>query len=83
MLTAMVDSQLKELKEVLQMEVKNEWQRQLTILIISFLAGYFGLDRFYRGQVAWGVLKLVTCGGMGVWYLVDVAIAAYRFGKLS
>ena len=65
------------------MEAKREWQRQLTILIISFLAGYFGLDRFYRGQVAFGVIKLITMGGFGIWYLVDVAIAAYRFGKLS
>jgi TM2 domain-containing membrane protein YozV len=65
------------------MKTKLEWQRQLTILIISFLAGYFGLDRFYRGEVALGVIKLITCGGFGVWYLVDVAIAAYRFGKVS
>ncbi len=64
------------------METKSEWQRQLTILIISFLAGYFGLDRFYRGEIVWGVLKLITMGGVGIWYLVDVAIAAYRFGKL-
>jgi TM2 domain-containing membrane protein YozV len=65
------------------METKQEWQRQLTILIISFVAGYFGLDRFYRGQIAWGVIKLITIGGFGIWYLVDAAIAAYRLGKLS
>ena len=65
------------------MEAKREEQRQVTILIISFLAGYFGLDRFYRGQIALGVIKLITMGGFGVWYLVDVAIATYRFGKLS
>ena len=65
------------------MEANKEWQQQLIILIISFLAGYFGLDRFYRGQIGWGVLKLITCGGVGVWYLVDVAIAVYRFGKLD
>ena len=65
------------------MEAKTEWQRQLIILIISFLAGYFGLDRFYRGQIGWGVLKLITVGGAGVWYLVDAAIAAYRLGKLD
>ena len=65
------------------MEAKTEWQRQLIILIISFLAGYFGLDRFYLGQIGWGVLKMITVGGAGVWYLVDVAIASYRFGKLG
>ena len=79
----MVYLQLKEPKEVLEMEAKKEWQRQLTILIISFLAGYLGLDRFYRGQIGWGVLKLITVGGVGIWYLVDVVIAAYRLGKLG
>jgi len=65
------------------MEAKKEWQRQLTILIISFLAGYLGLDRFYRGQIGWGVIKMITVGGALIWYLVDVAIAAYRLGKLG
>jgi len=44
------------------MESRREWQRQLTILIISFLAGYLGLDRFYRGEVGWGIIKLITLG---------------------
>lgn len=62
---------------------KSEKQKELTILIISFLGGYLGLDRFYRGEVALGVIKLITFGGFGVWYLVDLAIAAYRFGEVS
>ena len=60
----------------------DEWKYALTVLIISLLGGYFGLDRFYRGQVGWGVVKLITMGGGGIWYLVDLAIAAYRFGKV-
>jgi len=63
------------------MEQRNEWRRQLTILIMSFVAGYFGVDRFYKGQVGWGIVKLITLGGAGVWYVVDLAIAAYDFGK--
>lgn len=65
------------------MAAKSEYERQLTILIISLLAGYLGLDRFYRGEVALGVIKLITLGGFGVWYIVDLVIAAYRLGLLD
>ena len=65
------------------METSKEWRHQLTVLIISFLGGYMGLDRFYQGEIGWGVLKLITLGAGGIWYMVDLAIAAYRFGKLS
>ena len=65
------------------MAAKSEYKERLTILIISFLGGYMGLDRFYQGEVALGVVKLITCGGFGVWYLVDLAIAAYNFGQVK
>jgi len=65
------------------MAAKNEYKRQLTILIISFVAGYLGLDRFYKGEVALGVVKLITCGGLGIWYIVDLVIEAYKFGQIS
>jgi len=65
------------------MAAKSEYKRQLTVLIISFLAGYLGLDKFYKGEVALGVVKLITFGGFGIWYIVDLVIEAYRFGQIS
>jgi TM2 domain-containing membrane protein YozV len=62
---------------------KKDYQHRLTILIISFLGGYLGLDRFYQGEIALGVIKLITFGGFGIWYLVDLAIAAYRLGEID
>ena len=43
-------------------------------LALSLLLGWFGADRFYVGTPGLGVLKLITAGGFGVWWVVDVAL---------
>ena len=48
----------------------------LTTLIISFLVGWFGIDRFYLGYTGLGILKLITFGGCGIWYVVDLILIA-------
>jgi TM2 domain-containing membrane protein YozV len=42
-----------------------------TSLIISLLAGGLGIDRFYIGDTGLGVGKLLTCGGFGIWAIID------------
>lgn len=42
-----------------------------TILIISILIGSLGIDRFMIGDVGLGIAKLVTCGGLGIWQIID------------
>lgn len=44
---------------------------QNTTFILSWLLGWLGIDRFYLGYTGLGVLKLITCGGLGIWALVD------------
>lgn len=47
-------------------------QSPLTLLLISIFVGGWGVDRFMLGQTGLGVLKLLTGGGCGVWWLVDI-----------
>jgi len=42
-----------------------------TSIIVSILAGGLGIDRFLIGDTGLGLGKLFTCGGLGIWALVD------------
>jgi TM2 domain-containing membrane protein YozV len=42
-----------------------------TMLIVSIIAGHWGIDRFLIGDTGLGVAKLLTCGGLGIWTIID------------
>ena len=42
-----------------------------TSLIVSILIGTLGIDRFIIGDTGLGLGKLLTCGGLGIWYIID------------
>jgi len=44
----------------------------LTTLLYSVLLGFLGLDRFCLGQTAAGVVKLLTLGGFGMLWIIDI-----------
>ncbi|MET4144254.1 TM2 domain-containing protein [Arthrobacter sp. UYCo732] len=41
-------------------------------LALSVFLGFLGADRFYERKFPSGALKLVTAGGVGVWWIADI-----------
>lgn len=46
----------------------------VTTLLYSVLLGLLGVDRFCLGQSGTAVGKLLTLGGVGVWWVVDIML---------
>lgn len=48
------------------------FKNPVVALILSIFLGEFGADRFYIGNIGLGIGKLITGGGCGVWWLIDL-----------
>ncbi|MDD5093503.1 MAG: TM2 domain-containing protein [Dehalococcoidia bacterium] len=48
---------------------------RLAVTLLAAFAGTLGIHRFYLRKIGTGVLMLVTCGGLGVWALIDFVMA--------
>lgn len=58
------------------------------VWVVSFFFGYLGIDRFMVGSIGAGVAKLLTFGGFGLWWLIDLFIIGGKtrennFNKLA
>jgi TM2 domain-containing membrane protein YozV len=54
----------------------------VTYLLSTFL-GFLGADHFYLGNTGLGVVKLLTCGGCGIWSFIDIVMTGMGIRKDS
>lgn len=69
----MIQEALAQLDDSKTMIVQTmELKDPTTLLILSILLGSIGVDRFMLGEVGMGILKLLTCGGFYIWWIIDM-----------
>lgn len=54
-------------------EPKSDRSFALTIILCFFL-GVLGIHRFYAGKIFTGIIQLLTGGGFGIWWIIDLVM---------
>lgn len=55
--------------------IKESHQKSpIIVLILGLFLGVFGIHRIYVGKITTGLLMLLTVGGLGIWYLIDLIL---------
>ena len=49
--------------------ISKEW---LTTLLLCIFFGGLGVHRFYNRRILSGILQLITLGGFGIWWAIDL-----------
>ena len=74
----MVKERLEQLDDPMANMLLAQLKDPTISLVRSILLGAYGIDRIYIGEVGLGILKLLTCGGLGVWWLIDLFLIMER-----
>ena len=56
----------------------NDW---VVCFILVIFLGFWGVHRFYVRKIGTGILMLLTFGGLGIWWFIDlilIAVASFR-----
>ncbi len=71
-LTTVQKIAVKKLNKKLNADAAAGGKSQLVALLLCILVGGLGIHRFYLGYIWQGVVQLLTAGGFGIWWLIDL-----------
>ena len=49
-------------------------KRILPLFLLFFFLAWLGVHRFYVGKIGTGILFILTLGGLGIWWIVDLIL---------
>lgn len=76
---AIMTKQLKAMSEPqLMAAIGANYKDPTTSLLLSIFVGGLGIDRFYVGDTGLGIAKLITLGGAGIWWIIDMFVISNR-----
>ncbi|MBO7313003.1 MAG: TM2 domain-containing protein [Alistipes sp.] len=56
--------------QIIDAPIKSSKSCVATLLFYLFLGG-LSVHRFYVGKIGTGILQILTCGGLGIWWFID------------
>jgi hypothetical protein len=62
-------------------EAPPELKRWKVAFLLSIFLGFLGADRFYIGRTRSAIIKLLTLGRSGAWWISDVILIASEWRK--
>ena len=49
-------------------------KRILPVFLLFFFLSWLGIHRFYVGKIGTAILYIITLGGLGIWWIVDLIL---------
>ena len=63
---------IKKKSAVEEKETESEGKSQLVALLLILFFGGLGIHRFYLGYPVIAIIQIITIGGFGIWYIIDL-----------